>query len=97
MWGTSHFEKQSDERCGRSQWLIEKSVDIHRTAHKLLERQELFGERTIDDKTLKDSRVENDEPKTANHFEKHSRHPRRVRRKELESFERGGIDASFQR
>ncbi|KAK2943443.1 hypothetical protein BLNAU_21626 [Blattamonas nauphoetae] len=30
--------------------------------------EELFGERTVDDVTVKDSRVENDQPKTANNF-----------------------------
>ncbi|KAK2961649.1 hypothetical protein BLNAU_3447 [Blattamonas nauphoetae] len=31
-------------------------------------RKELFGERTVDNVTVKDGRVENDEPKRANHF-----------------------------
>ncbi|KAK2957853.1 hypothetical protein BLNAU_7287 [Blattamonas nauphoetae] len=31
-------------------------------------RKELFGERKVDDVTVKDSRVENDQPKRADHF-----------------------------
>ncbi|KAK2959991.1 hypothetical protein BLNAU_4874 [Blattamonas nauphoetae] len=38
--------------------------------------QELFGERTVDDVTVKDSRVENGEPKRADHFWTIGGHPR---------------------
>ncbi|KAK2957792.1 hypothetical protein BLNAU_7226 [Blattamonas nauphoetae] len=74
MWGAFQFG-EINEKCFRDGPKVGMGKIIW--SQCIVEgRKELFGERTVDDVTVKDSRVENDEPKRSNHFWTIRRDPR---------------------
>ncbi|KAK2960123.1 hypothetical protein BLNAU_5006 [Blattamonas nauphoetae] len=65
-WGVFRFGEKNEKCFGNGQKSRLGKIIWSQCA--VQGRKELFGERTVDDVTVKDSRIENDEPKRANNF-----------------------------